>query len=346
MRVSRISIRSVSKIFAPDPAPALALLEKGVGKSEIQARTGAVIGLHNVSLEIEAASTFVVMGLSGSGKSTLIRHINRLIEPTAGEILIDGDNILALGEKPLRELRRHKISMVFQRFGLLPHKTVRANVAYPLVIQGMTRAKADVKADAQISLAGLAGFEEKYPHQLSGGMQQRVGLARALATDADILLMDEAFSALDPLIRNDMQAQLRQLQQKLKKTIVFITHDLDEALLLGDNIAILKDGELRQCGIAADILLKPADDYVRRFVRDVNRLRVVSLESACERGSTPRPGTAALAGTATLEAALPLFVSGVLEIAVLGPDGRPIGTLTLGDFIAALGAKSGFGKER
>ena len=244
MQDPKISVRSVSKIFAADPTAALKLLEKGVGKAEIQAKTGAVIGLHNVSLEIPAASTFVVMGLSGSGKSTLIRHINRLIEPTTGEIRVDGDKILSLGEAQLPLLRLHRISMVFHRFGLLPHKTVRANVAYPLIIQGMPRSKADDKADAQISLVGLSGFEEKYPHQLSGGMQQRVGLARALATDADILLMDEAFSALDPLIRNDMQSQLRQLQQKLKKTIVFITHDLDEALLLGDHIAILKDGEL------------------------------------------------------------------------------------------------------
>lgn len=341
MQGSKISVRSVSKIFAANPSAALKLLEQGVGKAEIQAKTGAVIGLHNVSLEIPSASTFVVMGLSGSGKSTLIRHINRLIEPTTGEIWVDGNNILSLGEAQLRDLRRHKISMVFQRFGLLPHKTVRANVAYPLIIQGMDRAKSDAKADAQISLVGLSGFEEKYPHQLSGGMQQRVGLARALATDADILLMDEAFSALDPLIRNDMQAQLRQLQQKLKKTIVFITHDLDEALLLGDHIAILKDGELRQCGTPADILLKPADEYVRRFVRDVNRLRIISLESACEKGAASSLGLSGLPGAATLEAALPFFVSGAPAIAVLGIDGQPMGTLTLSQFVAALGPKAG-----
>lgn len=340
MQDPKISVRSVSKIFAADPTAALKLLEKGVGKAEIQAKTGAVIGLHNVSLEIPAASTFVVMGLSGSGKSTLIRHINRLIEPTTGEIRVDGDNILSLGEAQLRELRRHRISMVFQRFGLLPHKTVRANVAYPLIIQGMPRSKADEKADAQISLVGLSGFEEKYPHQLSGGMQQRVGLARALATDADILLMDEAFSALDPLIRNDMQSQLRQLQQKLKKTIVFITHDLDEALLLGDHIAILKDGELRQCGTPLDILLKPADNYVQRFIRDVNRLRVVSVGSVSDRSETTGSDLPTISEDAALEVALPLFSSGIQAVSVVDSDGKVLGLLTRERFLRSIGGVS------
>jgi len=334
---SKISVRSVSKIFGGDTPQAVALLNQGAGKAEIQAKTGAIVGLRDVSLEIPAASTFVVMGLSGSGKSTLIRHINRLIEPTAGEILVDGENILALGDTALREIRRHKISMVFQKFGLLPHKTVRANVAYPLLIQGMSRAKAAEHANVQIALVGLSGFEEKYPHQLSGGMQQRVGLARALATDADILLMDEAFSALDPLIRNDMQAQLRELQQRLKKTIVFITHDLDEALLLGDSIAILKDGELRQCGTGSDILLNPADDYVRRFIRDVNRLRVVSVASACDRSAMPSTSLATLPANATLEAALPLFSSGADAVTLLDAEGKPAGVLTRQRFLQSLG---------
>lgn len=336
---SKISVRSVSKIFGGDTPQAVALLNQGAGKAEIQAKTGAIVGLRDVSLEIPAASTFVVMGLSGSGKSTLIRHINRLIEPTAGEILVDGENILALGDTALREIRRHKISMVFQKFGLLPHKTVRANVAYPLLIQGMSRAKAAEHANVQIALVGLSGFEEKYPHQLSGGMQQRVGLARALATDADILLMDEAFSALDPLIRNDMQVQLRELQQRLKKTIVFITHDLDEALLLGDSIAILKDGELRQCGTGSDILLNPADDYVRRFIRDVNRLRVVSAESACDRSAMPKTGLATLPPNATLEAALPLFSSGADAVTVLDAEGKVAGVLTRLRFLQSLGTE-------
>ncbi len=273
----KISIEHVSKVFGPDPASVLPLIEQGLSKSEILARTGHVVGIRDVSLEVEAGEVFVVMGLSGSGKSTLIRHINRLIEPTAGRILIDGEDVLELDDAALLELRRHRISMVFQRFGLLPHRTVVDNVAYGLVISGMPRREARERARRQIELVGLAGFEERYPRQLSGGMQQRVGLARALATDAEILLMDEAFSALDPLIRDDMQLQLKELQKNLHKTIVFITHDLDEALRLGDHIAILRDGELRQIGRPVEILTRPADDYVARFVRNVNRLRAMRL---------------------------------------------------------------------
>ena len=278
----KIDIERVSKVFGPDPRSVLPLIEAGVGKTEILERTGHVVGIRDISLEVEEGETFVVMGLSGSGKSTLIRHLNRLIEPTAGRILVDGDDVLQLGEEQLRDLRRHKISMVFQRFGLLPHRSVIDNVAYGLVTAGTPKREARERAMKQIELVGLAGFEDRFPRQLSGGMQQRVGLARALATDPEILLMDEAFSALDPLIRNDMQMQLKELQQSLNKTIVFITHDLDEALLLGDHIAILKDGELRQVGRGADILLNPADDYVERFVRDVNRGRVITLASLAE----------------------------------------------------------------
>ena len=278
----KISIRNVYKIFGRDMQQALALVKSGTTKKEILATTGNVVGINNVSLDIEAAKTFVIMGLSGSGKSTLIRHINRLIEPTDGQILFEGQDVLRFNQQELQQFRRHKISMVFQNFGLLPHKTVVDNVAYPLLISGTNRTKARETAMVQIELVGLVGFEQKYPHQLSGGMRQRVGLARALATDADVLLMDEAFSALDPLIRNDMQQQLKELQARLHKTIVFITHDLDEALLLGDQIAILKDGELRQCGTRKDILLNPADDYVKRFVRDVNRARVVTIGSVAE----------------------------------------------------------------
>jgi len=273
--MSKISIKNIYKIFGNNPNSVLSLAQKGIGKDEIMNQTGHVIGIHNVSLDIEPGETFVVMGLSGSGKSTLIRHINRLIEPTAGQVLVDGEDVLKLGELQLRDLRRHKISMVFQRFGLLPHKTVTENVASGLIISGVEKSKANQNAEEQIELVGLTGFENHYPQQLSGGMQQRVGLARALATDAEILLMDEAFSALDPLIRNDMQQQLIELQERLQKTIVFITHDLDEALRLGDHIAILKDGTLRQVGTPEEIVLSPADDYVRRFVTDVNRGRIV-----------------------------------------------------------------------
>ena len=274
-----VVIDNISKVFGPDPQSVLPMIHAGKGKAEILEETGHNVGINRVSLEVEQGETFVIMGLSGSGKSTIIRHINRLIDPTEGRILIDGEDILDFDDEKLRELRRSKISMVFQRFALLPHKTVLENVSYGLIIDGMEQQQAYAKAETQIELVGLKGFENQYPMQLSGGMQQRVGLARALATDAEILLMDEAFSALDPLIRNDMQEQLRDLQSRLHKTIIFITHDLDEALRIGDHIAILKDGELRQVGTGEEILLDPADDYVERFVRDVNRARVVQCST-------------------------------------------------------------------
>ena len=281
--MEKISIDSVFKIFGPKPTGVLARIRDGVGKEQIHKETGHVIGVQDISLNIETGETFVVMGLSGSGKSTLIRHINRLVEPTAGKILVDGEDVLKLNETQLRDLRRHKISMVFQRFGLLPHKTVLENVASGLLISGVAKQEARARAEEQIDIVGLSGFEESYPRQLSGGMQQRVGLARALATDAEILLMDEAFSALDPLIRSDMQQQLLELQKQLHKTIVFITHDLDEALRIGSHIAVLKDGELCQVGTGEEILLDPADDYVSRFVMDVNRLRVVTMGSVARK---------------------------------------------------------------
>lgn len=284
----KISVEGVSKVFGPDPEAAMALLGRGVCKEKILRETGNIIGVNEVNLKIESGEIFVIMGLSGSGKSTLIRHFNRLIEPTAGKILIDGQDILRLDEAGLRDLRRHKISMVFQKFGLLPHKSVLENVASGLLISGANKKEAFAKAKAQIEIVGLTGFEDKLPFQLSGGMQQRVGLARALATDAEILLMDEAFSALDPLIRYDMQRQLLELQRKLQKTIVFITHDLDEALRIGNHIAILKNGALSQVGTLEEILLNPADDYVKRFVMDVNRSCVMTAGSiAVEAASVP-----------------------------------------------------------
>lgn len=284
----KISVAGVSRVFGPNPKAAMALLDRGVSKEKILRETGNIIGVNKVDLKIRSGEIFVIMGLSGSGKSTLIRHFNRLIEPTAGKILIDGQDILQLDEAGLRDLRRYKISMVFQKFGLLPHKSVLQNVASGLLISGVAKKEALARAEAQIEIVGLAGFEDKLPFQLSGGMQQRVGLARALATDAEILLMDEAFSALDPLIRYDMQRQLLELQRKLQKTIVFITHDLDEALRIGNHIAILKNGALSQVGTLEEILLSPADDYVKRFVMDVNRSYVVTAGSiAVEAASVP-----------------------------------------------------------
>ena len=273
-----IQVENLYKIFGDNPRSVMPLVREGRSKNDILAETGHTVGLKDINLEIDRASIFVVMGLSGSGKSTLIRHFNRLIDPTEGSIHVDGTDVMSLSPKDLEEFRRHKMSMVFQRFGLLPHRTVLENVAFGLTIQKVAKAEREEKTREWLRAVGLEGYEEQYPSQLSGGQQQRVGLARALCTDPEILLMDEPFSALDPLIRSGMQDQLIELQNRLRKTIIFITHDLDEALRLGDKIAILKDGELSQVGRPEEILLHPANDYVRAFVRDVNRARVLSVD--------------------------------------------------------------------
>ena len=276
--MSKIEINNVYKIFGGNPNSVLPQVKKGATKEEILENTGHTVGLDNVSLKIEEGETFECMVLSGSGKSTLIRHLNRLIDPTDGEILIEGTNVMNLNKEQLIEFRRHKMSMVFQRFGLFPHKTVIQNVGYGLEMQGKVEEERNKISMEKINAVGLNGFENQYPAQLSGGMQQRVGLARALATDTDIMLMDEAFSALDPLIRSDMQKQLIDLQSQLKKTIVFITHDLDESLRLGDHIGILNAGKLVQVGTPEEIIMNPADDYVKAFVKDVNRAKVIKAK--------------------------------------------------------------------
>ena len=269
----------IYKIFGKNPKSVLPMVKDGLTKEEILDKTDHTVGLDNVSLKIEDGETFVCMGLSGSGKSTLIRHLNRLIDPTDGEILIEGTNVMSLNKEKLIEFRRHKMSMVFQKFGLFPHRTVMDNVGYGLEMQGVAESERKKTAMEKIEAVGLNGFENQYPAQLSGGMQQRVGLARALANDTDIMLMDEAFSALDPLIRSDMQKQLIDLQSELKKTIVFITHDLDESLRLGDHIGILNHGKLVQVGTPFDIIMNPADDYVKAFVKDVNRTKVIKAKT-------------------------------------------------------------------
>ena len=276
--MSKIEINNVYKIFGNNPNSVLPMVKDGATKEQVLEETGHTVGLDNVSLKIEEGETFVCMGLSGSGKSTLIRHLNRLIDPTDGEILIEGTNVMSLNTESLIDFRRHKMSMVFQRFGLFPHKTVLQNVGYGLEMQGIDENKRNSVAMDKIQAVGLNGFENQFPAQLSGGMQQRVGLARALATDTDIMLMDEAFSALDPLIRSDMQKQLLDLQAELKKTIVFITHDLDESLRLGDHIGILNAGKLVQVGTPVEIIMNPADDYVEAFVKDVNRAKVIKAK--------------------------------------------------------------------
>ena len=266
-----ILIANLYKIFGKTPETVLPLVQNGQSKDTLLAETGHTIGLRDINLTVKKGEVFVVMGLSGSGKSTLIRHLNRLIKPTTGLIHVGDTDVLALDQEALEAFRRHKLSMVFQRFALLPHRTVLENVAFGLTIREIVKDEREIQARVWIKRVGLAGYEDQFPAQLSGGQQQRVGLARALCTNPEILLMDEAFSALDPLIRSEMQQQLIGLQKDLQKTVLFITHDLDEALRIGDRIAILKDGEISQVGTPDEILENPADDYVAAFVRDVRR---------------------------------------------------------------------------
>ena len=339
--MSYIEIRNIFKIFGPDPQSALELATGGADKDEILAKTGHTVGLHDVSLSIEQGETFVVMGLSGSGKSTLIRHLNRLIDPTAGSISFGGEDILAMDIPTLNAFRRKRLGMVFQRFGLLPHRNVMDNVAYGLEIQGTARKEREAAASKWIERVGLTGYETKYPDQLSGGMQQRVGLARALATDPEVLLMDEAFSALDPLIRSDMQDELMKLQAELHKTIVFITHDLDEALKIGDRIAILKDGKLVQVGQPEEIVLRPADDYVEAFTRDVNRARVLRAKSIMEPiTSSENKSTLndwpSIQEHARLADILPVALANGTSMTVRDAKDTPIGTLSPQQIVEAL----------
>ena len=271
-----ISVRSLWKVFGKDPHRVLSPEYHDMGKAEIQGQLGCVIALQDAGFDVAEGETFVVMGLSGSGKSTLIRCLIRLIEPTAGEILIGDQDILQYDDKQLTQLRRDKVAMVFQHYGLLPHRRVLDNAAWGLEVQGIDKATRYERTNEVLELVGLKGWEQAYPHELSGGMRQRVGLARALAVDPDILLMDEPFSGLDPLIRRQMQDELLRLQQELQKTIVFITHDLEEAVKLGDRIAIMRDGQIVQIGSSQDIVLNPADDYVAEFTQDVRRESILT----------------------------------------------------------------------
>ncbi|UHD46096.1 glycine betaine/L-proline ABC transporter ATP-binding protein [Aureimonas altamirensis] len=276
MTKERIRVDNVVKLFGDNAQAGLELLRAGKGKDAIHDETGAVLGLHDVSFSVNEGEILVVMGLSGSGKSTMLRCINRLIEPTSGSIRVDGTEVTTLNHKQLLEFRRAKFGMVFQHFALFPNRTIAENVEYGLEIQGIDRKTRRDKALAAIELVGLKGWDSRYPSQLSGGMQQRAGLARALAVDADILLMDEAFSALDPLIRRDMQDELRTLQRTLKKTVVFVSHDLDEAIHLGGRIVLMKDGAIVQSGYPEEILLKPQGEYVRRFVEHIDVSSVIT----------------------------------------------------------------------
>lgn len=279
----KISIRNLYKIFGPTPDLALDHVKQGMGKTELLDQHQHVLGLKDINVDIREGHVTVIMGLSGSGKSTLIRHLNRLIEPTAGEIDVDGENVLAFDENQLRNLRRERMSMVFQKFALLPHKTVLENAGMALSVRGKSIHKFEAEAKKWLARVGLEGNEDQYPHQLSGGMQQRVGIARALASNSPIMLMDEAFSALDPLIRSDMQDLLLELQDELQKTIVFITHDLDESLKLADHLVILKEGYIVQQGEPQEILMHPNDPYIVNFISDINRARVLRVRSVMKK---------------------------------------------------------------
>lgn len=275
----KVKVNHLTKIFGKKTKPALEMIRANKSKTEILEKTGATVGVYDVNFEVEEGEIFVIMGLSGSGKSTLIRLLNRLIEPTSGNIYIDGQDISSLDKEGLREVRRNKMSMVFQNFGLFPHLTILENTEYGLEIRGVPKEERQAKAEKALENSSLIAFKDQLPSQLSGGMQQRVGLARALANDPEILLMDEAFSALDPLIRREMQDELLDLQENVKKTIIFITHDLNEALRIGDRIALMKDGQIMQIGTGEEILTNPANEYVRTFVEDVDRSKVLTAQN-------------------------------------------------------------------
>tara|TARA_B110000259_G_scaffold77573_1_gene90921 strand:- start:203 stop:1252 length:1050 start_codon:yes stop_codon:yes gene_type:complete len=339
MTDSKISIKGLYKVFGDRPNDAIQNILNGMSKEQLLNEHGNILGLNNINIDVPAKQLHVIMGLSGSGKSTLIRHINRLIEPTLGKVIIDGNNIMEMSKEELREFRRYKASMVFQKFGLLPHRNVVQNVSYGLLVQGVDEGEAKERTKVWIDKVGLTGFEKYYPAQLSGGMQQRVGLARALATDAEILLMDEAFSALDPLIRTNMQDILLGLQKELHKTIIFITHDLDEALRLGDEISFLRDGKVIQRGNPQDIILRPADDYINDFIKDINRGRVLKVSSIMEK-ETMTLGPKIISST-SIEEALQIIVSSNKGlVTVVDAKGKTIGKVTLENAITSIARSS------
>ncbi|MEW2546511.1 glycine betaine/L-proline ABC transporter ATP-binding protein [Streptomyces sp. NPDC047002] len=352
--MSRLQAEHLYKVFGRRPDEAVTKLREGADREELRA-DGTTAAVIDASFTVEPGQIFVVMGLSGSGKSTLLRMLNGLLEPTDGRVLFDGQDLTALSKEGLRSVRSTKISMVFQHFALFPHRSVLENAAYGLEVQGVPRKQREAKARESLELAGLGGWEDSWPDELSGGMQQRVGLARALATDADLLLMDESFSALDPLIRRDMQDQLLTLQKRLKKTIVFITHDLNEAMRLGDRIAVMRDGKIVQLGTGQDILVTPANDYVASFTQDVDRSRVLTAgaimadpEAAfgtrTDSGKELRTAEDVLAAApATVSEDTPIIElftpcsTSAAPVAVTGEDGGLVGVVPRSRLLAVLG---------
>ncbi|WP_228992401.1 glycine betaine/L-proline ABC transporter ATP-binding protein [Streptomyces sp. DH8] len=352
--MSRLQAEHLYKVFGRRPDEAVRKLESGAGRDELRA-DGTTAAVIDASFTVEPGQIFVVMGLSGSGKSTLLRMLNGLLEPTAGRVLFDGQDLTALSPRELRDVRSRKISMVFQHFALFPHRSVLENAAYGLEVQGVPRGEREERATEALRMTGLEGWEKSWPDELSGGMQQRVGLARALATDADLLLMDESFSALDPLIRRDMQDQLLELQKRLKKTIVFITHDLNEAMRLGDRIAVMRDGEIVQLGTAEDILVTPANDYVASFTQDVDRSRVLTASAIMAEAHTVMGTRAAdgkelrtpqdvlAAAPATVPEATPIIdlftpcSQSANPVAVTDAKGKLVGVVPASRLLAVLG---------
>ena len=344
----KISIRNLYKIFGPNPKEALEHVYNGTSKTDLLKNHGHVLGLKDINVDMIEGEITVIMGLSGSGKSTLIRHLNRLIEPTAGKVEVDGDDVLDYSEDKLRKLRREVMSMVFQKFALLPHRTVAENAGTTLAVRGVSKSEYLPEAAKWLDRVGLNGYGGQYPHQLSGGMQQRVGIARALTSNSPIMLMDEAFSALDPLIRTDMQDLLLELQKELHKTIIFITHDLDEALKLADHLVILKDGYVVQQGEPQDILLNPNDPYIEDFVSDINRARVLRVRSIM----TPLNGTEVPAEAHgevdcddTLESMIARSGGDTSHSYVVTEAGKPIGTLEMTRLVRALVPRASSGGE-
>jgi glycine betaine/proline transport system ATP-binding protein len=339
MTQTMVSLRGIYKIFGPNDKELLHHVQNGMGKEELMEKYKHILALNNINIDIQAEKITVVMGLSGSGKSTLIRHLNRLIEPTEGEICLLGEDLTVLSEVDIRKTRQEMMSMVFQKFALLPHETVLKNVGMPLSVRGMDEADCDKEASKWIDRVGLKGYEDSYPWQLSGGMQQRVGVARALTANTPIMLMDEAFSALDPLIRTDIQDLLLELQKELQKTIIFITHDLDEALKLADYLVILKDGYVVQQGEPQHILMNPNDPYIEDFVSDINRarvLRVRSIMAPLGDGKLPLDAHGEVDVNDTLESMIEQSGGDTSHTYVVKDGGKTVGTLDMNELVRAL----------
>ncbi|WP_297769073.1 ATP-binding cassette domain-containing protein [uncultured Roseovarius sp.] len=334
---TKIAIRDLYKIFGAEPESVLAEVKAGISKNDLLEKHNHVLGLNDINVDVKEGDITVMMGLSGSGKSTLIRHLNRLIEPTAGAVNLDGTNIVDLTEHELRRVRREEMSMVFQNFALMPHRTVLENAGTALAVRGVAKAEYEAEAHKWLERVGLQGVGDQFPFQLSGGMQQRVGIARALCSNAPVMLMDEAFSALDPLIRTDMQDLLLELQEELEKTVVFISHDLDEALKLADHLVILKDGYVVQQGEPQEILMKPNDPYIVDFISDINRARVLRVRSVMEEtGQAPDNPAGEVDHDATLESVIARSEGETALTYRVMKDGTQVGVLKMTDLFKAL----------